>query len=197
MSAPLSPALIRHRLPGLRLALPGLSPALPGLRPALPGLLLALLTVLFGYGLGIVFGLNEEIIKSRLSASAAEVQATAYHGDAAAIKPVLDKSWTYMQRAHLHAGGLGTGAMAMTLLVALLGYRPAVTRAVSLALGGGGLGYAVYWLWAGFRAPGLGGTGAAKESLKWLAMPSSGLVVVGTAAVVVLCLLALARPREP
>lgn len=68
-------------------------------------------TLLLGYGLGIVFGLNEEIIKSRLSASAAELQATAYHGDAAAVEAVLDKSWTYMQRAHLHAAGLGTAAI--------------------------------------------------------------------------------------
>jgi hypothetical protein len=68
-------------------------------------------TLLLGYGLGIVFGLNEEIIKSQLSASAAELQATAYHGDAAAVEAVLDKSWTYMQRAHLHAAGLGTAAI--------------------------------------------------------------------------------------
>jgi hypothetical protein len=182
MTAPLSPALLRNHLPGLR--------------PALPGLLLAVITLLFGYGLGIVFGLNEEIIKSRLSASAAEVQATAYGGDAAAVEAVLEKSWVYMQRAHLHAAGLGTAALAMTLLIVLLGSAPRVTRVVSLALGAGALGYSVYWLWAGFRAPGLGGTGAAKESLKWLAMPSSGLVVLGTAAVTVLCLLALARSSE-
>jgi hypothetical protein len=101
-----------------------------------------------------------------------------------------------MQRAHLHAAGLGTAALAMTLLIVLLGSAPRVTRVVSLARGAGALGYSVYWLWAGFRAPGLGGTGAAKESLKWLAMPSSGLVVLGTAAVTVLCLLALARSSE-
>lgn len=170
---------------------------LPVLRPALPGLLLSVITLLFGFGLGIVFGLNEEMIKSRLSASAAEVQATIYQGDDAAMKAVLDKSWTYMQRAHLHAGALGTSAVVLTLVVVLLGSSPRVTRAVGLALGAGSLGYSVFWLWAGFRAPGLGGTGPAKESLKWLAMPSSGLIVVGTAAVAVLCLLAMARPREP
>ena len=32
------------------------------LRPALPGLLFAVGTLLFGFGLGIVFGLNEDII---------------------------------------------------------------------------------------------------------------------------------------
>jgi hypothetical protein len=185
-------------LPSLTLPPPTLVQGrLPVLRPALPGLLLSVITLLFGFGLGIVFGLNEEMIKSRLSASAVEVQATVYQGDDAAMKAVLDKSWTYMQRAHLHAGALGTSAVVLTLLVVLLGSSPRVTRAVCLALGAGSLGYSVFWLWAGFRAPGLGGTGPAKESLKWLAMPSSGLIVVGTAAVAVLCLLALARPREP
>jgi len=166
------------------------------LQAALPGLLLAVITLLFGFGLGIVFGLNEELITSRLSASAVAVQATVYQGDEAAMKPVLEKSWTYMQRAHLHAGALGTSAVALTLLLVLLGTSPRVTGAASLALGAGSLGYSVFWLWAGFRAPGMGGTGPAKESLKWLAMPSSGLVVVGTAAVAVACLLALARPRQ-
>jgi hypothetical protein len=166
------------------------------LRAALPGLLLAVITLLFGFGLGIVFGLNEELIKSRLSASAVAVQATVYQGDEAAMKPVLEKSWTYMQRAHLHAGALGTSAVALTLLLVLLGSSPRVTAAVSLALGAGSLGYSVFWLWAGFRAPGLGGTGPAKESLKWLAIPSSGLIVVGTAAVALACLVALARQRQ-
>ena len=111
------------------------------LRPALPGLLLAVTTLLFGFGLGIVFGL--------------------------------------------------------ILLVVLLGTRPAVTRAIGLGLGAGALGYSVFWLWAGFRAPGLGSTGAAKESLQWLALPSSGAVVIATAAVAVLCLIAVTGRRQP
>lgn len=167
------------------------------LRPALPGLLLAVTTLLFGFGLGIVFGLNEDIIKSRLASSAAAVHESAYQGDTAAAKAVLDKSWTYMQRAHLHASGLGTSAIALILLLVLLGTSPARTQAISFGLGAGGLGYSVYWLWAGFRAPGLGSTGAAKESLSWLAMPSSGAVVVATAAVAVLCLIAITGRRRP
>jgi hypothetical protein len=167
------------------------------LRPALPGLLFAVITLLFGFGLGIVFGLNEDVIKSRLAASAAAAHQSAYQGDAEAAKPVLAKAWTYMQRAHLHAGGLGTSAISLILVVVLLGTGPAATRAISLGLGAGGLGYSVYWLWAGFRAPGLGSTGAAKESLDWLAMPSSGAVVISTAAVAVLCLIAIIGRRRP
>jgi hypothetical protein len=160
-------------------------------------LLLAVTTLLFGFGLGIVFGLNEDAIKSRLTASAAAVHESVYQGDDAAAKAVLDKSWTYMQRAHLHAGGLGTSAIGLILVVVLLGTGPAVTQAISLGLGAGGLGYSVFWLWAGFRAPGLGSTGAAKESLEWLAMPSSGAVVIATAAVAVLCLRAITGRRRP
>lgn len=160
-------------------------------------MLLAVLTLLFGFGLGIVFGLNEGIIKSRLKASAAEVRETVYHGDDAAIKTVLDKSWAYMQRAHLHAGGLGATSVGLILLVSLLGTSAGLTRAISLGLGAGGLGYSVFWLWAGLRAPALGSTGAAKESLKWLAMPSSGAVVVATAVVAVLLMAVMVRPRQP
>ena len=165
------------------------------LRPALPGLLFAVLTLLFGFGLGIVFGLNEDAIKSHLKASAVTGKDTVYRGDDAAIKAVLDKSWIYMQRAHLHAGGIGTAALGLIFLVGALGTSAGLTRAIALALGLGGLGYSVYWMWAGFRAPVLGGTGAAKESLKWLAMPTSGAVLLATIAVAVLVAGALLKGR--
>lgn len=158
---------------------------LSSLRAAAPGLILAVLTLLFGQGMGIVFGLNEEVIKSRLEHSAVAVRDTVYHADDAAIAAVLDKSWTYMQRAHLHAGGMGTTALALIVLVSLLGASQRVTTTIGVGLGAGGLGYSLFWMWAGFRAPGLGGTGAAKESLEWLAMPSSGAFVLATLVVLI------------
>jgi hypothetical protein len=166
------------------------------LRAASAGLVLAILTVLFGQGLGIVFGLNEDAVKQRLKASAVEVRESVYGGDDAAIKAVLDRSWTYMQRAHLHAGGMGTTALALIILICLCGASPRVVAAIAVGLGGGGFGYSLYWMWAGFRAPGLGGTGPAKESLQWLALPSSGAFVVATVAalVVLVVTVALRRP---
>lgn len=166
------------------------------LRTASLGLALAVLTILFGQGLGIVFGLNEDAIKGRLKTSAAEVRDTVYKGDDAALKAVLDKSWAYMQRAHLHAGGMGTTALALIVLVGLLGASRRWTMAVGLGLGAGGFGYSVFWMWAGFRAPALGSTGLAKESLKWLAMPSSGAFVLATMAVLVLLFVAFSRPQS-
>lgn len=166
------------------------------LRAAMPGLAFAVLAVLFGFLLGGVFGLNEGLIKDRLAASAAAVTTTVYDGDATAAEPVVAKSWEYLQRAHLHGGAMGTGAIAMILVLLLIGTSPRTTRVLSLALGIGALGYAIFWMWAGFRAPGLGSTGAAKESLRWLAMPSSGAVMLATAAVAFLCVRSMVRIRR-
>ena len=167
------------------------------LRAASLGLVLAILTILFGQGMGVVFGLNEDAIKSRLKASAAAVRESVYKGDDAAIKAVLDKSWVYMQRAHLHSGGMGTTALGLIVLVCLIGGARRVIAAVSLGLGAGGFGYSIFWMWAGFRAPGLGGTGVAKESLKWLAMPSSGTFALATAGVLISLIVALVRLQRP
>lgn len=167
------------------------------LRAASAGLVLAILTIIYGQGMGIVFGLNEDIIKNRLKASAAEVRDSAYKGNDAAIKAVLDKSWNYMQRAHLHAGGMGTTALSLIVLLCLLGTSRRTTAAVGVALGAGGFGYSVFWMWAGFRAPALGSTSAAKESLKWLAMPSSGAFVLATVAVLILLIVTILSREQP
>lgn len=166
------------------------------LRAASLGLVLAVLTILYGQGMGIVFGLNEDVIKSRLKASATEVRDSVYKGNDAAIKAVLDKSWNYMQRAHLHAGGMGTTAVSLIVVLCLLGTSRRVTVAIGVALGAGGFGYSVFWMWAGFRAPGLGSTGAAKESLNWLAMPSSGAFVLATCAVHLVLLITVIQRRQ-
>ena len=166
------------------------------LQAALPGLAIAVFTVLFGFAMGGIFGLNEDLIKDRLAASAAAVTATAYGGDPAAAEPIVAKSWQYMQRAHLHGGAIGTAAIGMIVVLLLVGATPRAMRVLSLALGAGGLGYSIFWMWAGFIAPGLGSTGAAKESLRWLAMPSAGAVMLATAAVVFLCVRAAATGRR-
>ncbi len=165
------------------------------LRPALPGLLLAVLTLLFGFGLGIAFGFNEDGIRAGWKTSAMAVRETVYNSNDATIATVNERAWRYLLRAHLHAGGLGASALGLIGALVLLGTAPAATRAISFGLGAGGLGYSVYWMWAAYRAPVLGGTGAAKESLKWLAMPASALVVLATAAVAVLLVRAMLARR--
>jgi hypothetical protein len=169
---------------------------LPRLCPALAGVLGAVLTLLFGFAMGVVFGANEDAIKGRLKGSAIAVRTSVYHDDDAAIKAALDKSWTYVQRAHLHAGGLGSAALGLILVAVLLGGAAGLTRVVSLGLGYGGLGYSLYWLWAAFRLPVLGSSTAAKESLAWLAMPSSGAFVVATLVLCAMVVRAMWRPQS-
>jgi hypothetical protein len=157
------------------------------LRDARWGLVLSLLTILFGFGLGGAFGAAEDSLKQRLRDGASGAKDTIYAGDEAKMNAVVDKSWAYLKRAHLHGGAIGAVALGATLLTAALRRPGRRTRAgVSLALGAGGLGYALFWLLAGFSAPSLGGTGPAKDAFEWLAVPSAGLLLLGILAVLVL-----------
>ena len=150
------------------------------------GIFLALLTLLYGFSLGGAFGAFEDEIMGWLNASAQSVKATAYQGDEAAIEKVMEKSWTYMKRAHLHANGLGTATLAMMFVLAGTPASSRVRGVVSTALGIGALGYASFWMFAALRAPAMASTHDAKESLSWLAIPSAGLCILGLIAVLVL-----------
>ncbi len=160
------------------------------------GLVFALLTLLFGFGLGGAFGAVESSIKGHLKATAQDVFETVYKSDEAAMKKVTSKSWVYFKRAHLHANGLGAVAVGVILLLTAVGAgKPRVFTA--LAVGVGSLGYSLYWMLAALKAPGMGSTGAAKESLEWLAVPSAGLCMFGLLAAVGLVLCALFCKPKP
>ncbi len=143
------------------------------------GLLLSLVTLFFGFGLGLMFGSFEDDIKGHLKGEAEQVRESVYKGDEVLMKKVTDKSWVYFKRAHLHANGLGVIAVCLVLLTAILSMPDKMKTLTALCLGVGSLGYSLFWMLAGLKAPGLGGTGAAKESLRLLAIPSSGLCMVG------------------
>ncbi|MCC7111688.1 MAG: hypothetical protein IT382_20505 [Deltaproteobacteria bacterium] len=164
------------------------------LRPFLPALILALLATLFGQAIGIGFGAAEDRWKAGLRADAEAVLSTVYGGDAEKVNSVVGRSFTYLKRAHMHAGALGAAALVLTLVMAFVPGPLLARRGVALGNALGALGYGTFWLMAGQRAPGLGGTDAAKESLAWLALPSSGLLVLTTVAAIVLLVLAAVRP---
>lgn len=152
--------------------------ALDRLRPVLVGALLAVTTLLYGYGLGAMFGFREDAMKEGFRS----VAETTFAGRADAAEQasrLTGRSWTYMKRAHLHANGLGASALALVLLLAHLPVAERWKKSAATALGIGSLGYSSFWLLAAYRAPVLGGTDAAKESLRWLAIPSVGLLLFG------------------
>lgn len=148
-------------------------------KPMLAGLVLSLAAILFGFTLGGLFGGAEAALEGRLEASGAAALEAVYKGDAAAKDAVVKKSWTYLQRAHLHGGAIGTAALASSTLLVVLGRVGPLAQLSSAAFGLGAVLYPAFWLLAGFLAPGLGSTGAAKEALKFLAVPGAGLTLFG------------------
>jgi len=161
------------------------------LRPLLPGFALALLAVLFGFGLGGAFGANEEALKADLHARAMASQHL--YADDAAVQKVLDKAWVYYQRAHIHAGVLGASAIALILLLGAMAPPPSIGRYASIAIGIGSIGYGLFWFLAGRMAPVLGSTSAAKESLEVLGFGSPALIIAGTVVVLIAVLVRLFR----
>ena len=157
-----------------------------GLRSQRLGLLLSVLAILSGFVLGGVFGAWEDSLKEGLELSARGVLDTVYEGDEAVAKQVVDKSWAYYKRAHLHWGAIGAATLSISILLAGVLRTSLGARLASLAMGLGAVGYPTFWLMAGRRAPALGGTGHAKDSLEWLAVPSAGLLILGTSAALVL-----------
>jgi hypothetical protein len=103
------------------------------------------------------------------------------------MKKVTDKAWAYFKRSHLHGGAIGSAALMLSLLLSFCERTNRLVRGLaSAALGAGALGYSLFWLLAALRAPGLGGTGAAKDSLQWLAVAAASLTVVGLITVLAL-----------
>jgi hypothetical protein len=146
-----------------------------------PGIVLSLLSIFFGFTLGGAFGAAEGPIKHHLRSSAEAVFETVYQGDASRRDAVVSKSWTYMKRAHLHGGAIGTASLASIVLLALLGSPSWLERSSAAAFGAGALAYSGFWLVAGLTAPSVGSTGEAKEALRFLAIPGAGLCLFGIA----------------
>lgn len=159
---------------------------LPGLQAQRAGLLLSLIAVLSGFALGGVLGTFEEELEAGLVQSAESVLAEAYAGDRDAALEVVEEAWVYYQRAHLHWGSIGAATLAISLLLSIAVRPSPASRLASLAMGLGALGYPAYWLLAGKTAPKLGGTGAARATLQWVAVPTAGLLLLGTSVALVL-----------
>lgn len=143
------------------------------------GVVFSLLTLLFGFGLGMTFGAAEETLKHSLNSSAQEVISSVYNNDTDKAKAIVNKSWVYFKRAHLHANGLGTTSLVICLLLSSLFKNLPLRTFASFSLGLGSLLYSIFWLLAGINAPELGSTGAAKEALSFIAIPGSTLCVIG------------------
>ena len=146
------------------------------------GILIAMIAILFGGSLGLSFGCCEDDIKGILKSGAEKALSGVYGGDQAKADKVVKKSWVYMKRAHLHSQTMGVISIAFSLLVAWLSFPARAQLGVSLLSGLGSLGYGFFWMLSGFLAPGMGSTGAAKESVALIAQASGAAFFVAGVA---------------
>jgi hypothetical protein len=173
------------------------------LDPVRFGLALGLVAILYGWGLGILFGAGEDWLRGGFIADAEKNRAFYVQkagdeeGATALIKRIDAAAFTYFIRAHLHAGAIGSIAIGASLLLAFLSVRSDLKTVASSLLGFGAVAYPLFWMWAGLRAPSAGSTGAAKETLRWLAWPSSAALIVGGVLTLVLVVGDLFVRRAP
>ena len=151
------------------------------------GLALAMIAILFGGAMGLGFGCCEDSFKDTFKENAAAVLAEKYNGDQSLADKVSKKAWVYMKRAHLHSQTMGVISIVFSLVAAGLLFPPRLQMGISILSGLGSVGYGMFWLIAGFLAPGMGSTGASKDSIGLLAQVSAASFYI--AAIMLFCTL--------
>ena len=112
------------------------------------GLLITLLSLLFGIGLGVVFGAKEEVFKNYISQN---IQANpTLHDDKS-----KDKIWRYVQRAHFHSAGIASYSLAL-LLIILVSKMKTNAKSFSSTMIGIGTLYPLSWYLMFYLAPQIG-----------------------------------------
>lgn len=112
------------------------------------GLALVLLCLMVGIGMGISFGVNEELYQNFIA------------NGIAAHPQLHDKAsqgfiWRWALRAHFHAAGIGAFSIGLVILVALSGMSDARKQITAVLIGLGGL-YPMAWFVMFCVAPSIG-----------------------------------------
>jgi hypothetical protein len=138
---------------------------------------------LLSFVLGGIFGVSESIIRDHLKNKGQDVVDTVYEGDSERMENVANRSFGFFRRAHFHAGGLGAVSLVVILMLMFLQASLILKKLTALALGLGAFGYSTFWMFIGLKAPGLGNIGEARESLAYMAIPSTILCILGLISV--------------
>ena len=113
-----------------------------------PGLALVFAGLLFGIGLGVLFGVNEDAVKEYIA------EGIAAHPEVHDGKS-QDKIWRYAQRAHFHATGIAAFSLGLVLLITHSTLLPAYRRLTAVLVGLGSL-YPLAWFSMFLLAPSIG-----------------------------------------
>ncbi len=122
--------------------------------------ILALLSIVGGVVISVLFGINEEIFKDRISIGLEknvkinQIQDPLKKADV--LKTEADKNWRYYQRFHFHATGIGAMMMGVLLFISRLQAPRKQINIASYLIAVGGTFYPFLWLFAGLYGPEIG-----------------------------------------
>lgn len=112
------------------------------------GLALVMLCLAFGIGLGVTFGINEDMFKERIAEQVAANPSV--HDESS-----NSKIWRYAQRAHFHATGISAFSLGLLLLLLHANMKAGTRKITSILIGLGGL-YPLAWFNMYLFAPAIG-----------------------------------------
>ncbi len=122
--------------------------------------IIALVCILGGVGISILFGLNEELFKNRISEGLQQnvkiQQIVDPAQKASKMAAEADKNWRYYQRFHFHATGIGAMMMGILLLLERLKAPRKHKNIAAYMVAIGGTLYPFVWLFAGIYGPEMG-----------------------------------------
>ncbi len=157
---------------------------------------IAILGMIGGVFIGILFGANEAMFKDKIARGLASNQTIAAISVPAekekALSSEADKIWRYYQRYHFHSTGIGAMSLAVLLMLFLRTSGGRLRDIASYLVAIGGFLYPFVWLFAAMAAPEIG-RAAAKEKYMVFAM-GGGLFLVGL--VISLVHLMTSKPQE-
>lgn len=153
------------------------------------GAMLAMLTLIFGIGMGVLFGANEDAVKDYIKTGVS--QNAALHDDDSE-----SKIWRYAQRAHFHATGVGAFAMGMILLTGVSNMSRSFKTATSVLIGIGSF-YALAWLSMFLLSPSMGRDGAHEAFMtEAVTMVTVGSMLLGVAVLSLHLMFGLGKARS-
>ncbi len=143
------------------------------------GLAIVLIGLFLNIGLGISFGVNEDMYKD-------------YVAQGVAAHPELhdatseEKIWRYAQRAHFHAGGIAAFCLGLIILLMYSNLTHRLQKISSILIGLGGV-YPLAWLSMFFLAPTIGRDPAHEHILTML------FTIVGVVSLLLGCFFLVAN----
>lgn len=129
-------------------------------------IMISLLGIALGIFIAILFGINEDMFKDKISRgieSNPKYQSmTSESAKNEYKKKEEEKNWRYYQRFHFHSTAINSMSVALILLILLVNISRASQIYLSYSIAISGLLYPFVWLFAGIFGP-LIGRGVAKE----------------------------------